>query len=54
MTGIKLFDGDIVVFATGFISSEGVYALTVNGDVLVKRIEFGCTTILLFKQIFSD
>jgi phage repressor protein C with HTH and peptisase S24 domain len=40
MTGVRMFDGDIVVFAAGFIASEGIYVLTVNGDVLVKRLEF--------------
>ena len=40
MTGVRMFDGDIVVFAAGYISSEGIYVLSVNGDVLVKRVEF--------------
>jgi phage repressor protein C with HTH and peptisase S24 domain len=40
MTGVRMFDGDIVVFATGYLSSEGIYVLSINGDVLVKRVEF--------------
>lgn len=40
MTGVRMFDGDVVVFAKGYISSEGIYVLVVNGEVLVKRVEF--------------
>jgi phage repressor protein C with HTH and peptisase S24 domain len=40
MTEVRMFDGDIVVFAAGYISSEGIYVLSVNGDVLIKRVEF--------------
>lgn len=40
MTGVNIFDGDIVVFAAGYISGEGIYVLSVHGDVLVKRIQF--------------
>lgn len=40
MTGVSMLDGDIVVFAAGHIASDGIYVLTVNGDVLVKRVEF--------------
>lgn len=40
MTGVRMFDGDIVVFAAGHIASEGIYVLSVNGDILVKRVEF--------------
>ncbi len=40
MTGVRIFDGDIVVFALGHIAKEGIYVLSVNGDVLVKRVEF--------------
>ena len=40
MTGINLFDGDIVIYKYGYIQNDGVYVLTVNGEALVKRIEF--------------
>jgi len=40
MTGVNMFNGDIVIFAAGYVSMDGIYVLTLNGDVLVKRIEF--------------
>ena len=40
MTGVRMFDGDIVIFAAGYVAKEGIYVLSVNGDVLVKRVEF--------------
>jgi len=40
MTGIQLFNGDLVVFAAGYIEGEGIYVITINDEVFVKRLEF--------------
>jgi phage repressor protein C with HTH and peptisase S24 domain len=40
MTGVQIFDGDIVIFAQGHVSENGIYVVSLRGDVLVKRIEF--------------
>jgi len=40
MTGVQIFDDDIVVFAQGHLSGDGLYVVSLNGEVFVKRIEF--------------
>jgi len=40
MTGINLFDGDLVVFMPGLIRGDGIYVLQVGDDMIVKRVEF--------------
>lgn len=40
MTGIQLFDGDIVVFVPGSIRGDGIYVLRVGDEIIVKRVEF--------------
>ncbi len=40
MTGIQLFDGDMVVFVPGSIRGDGIYVLRVNDTLIVKRVEF--------------
>lgn len=40
MTGINLFDGDIVIFVPGDIRSDGIYVLRVGDELIVKRVEF--------------
>ena len=40
MTGIHLNDGDMVIFVQGLVRADGVYVITLQGDVLVKRIQF--------------
>jgi phage repressor protein C with HTH and peptisase S24 domain len=44
MTGIQMFEDDIVIFAKGYISSNGLYVVALAGEVLVKRIEFNPLT----------
>lgn len=44
MTGIQMFEDDIVIFARGYISSNGLYVVALAGEVLVKRIEFNPLT----------
>lgn len=40
MTGINLFDGDIVIFVPGDVRSDGIYVLRVGDELIVKRVEF--------------
>lgn len=35
-----LHDGEPVVFVRGFIQGDGIYVLAVNGELLVKRLQF--------------
>ena len=39
MTGIQLFDGDIVFFVRGEADGDGLYVISVDGEVYVKRVE---------------
>ena len=40
MTGVQLFDGDIVVFVPGTLRGDGIYVLQVGDELIVKRVEF--------------
>lgn len=40
MTGVHLMDGDIVIFARGVIEGNGIYVITVDDEMFVKRVEF--------------
>jgi SOS-response transcriptional repressor LexA len=40
MTGVNLFDGDLVIFLPGEIRGDGIYVLRVGDELLVKRVEF--------------
>lgn len=40
MTVVQLFDGDLVVFVLGLIEGDGVFVISVYGELLVKRVEF--------------
>ena len=40
MTGIQLFDGDLVVFVPGEIHGDGIYVIRIMNDFFVKRVEF--------------
>jgi SOS-response transcriptional repressor LexA len=40
MTGVQLFDGDMVFFVRGEINGDGIYVLAVDSDVYVKRVSF--------------
>lgn len=40
MTGVHIFDGDMVVFVPGEIRGDGIYVLKVVDALLVKRVEF--------------
>jgi len=44
MTGAHILSGDIVVFQRGLVVGEGIYVITLGGDVLVKRIAFNRAT----------
>ena len=40
MTRVYIFDGDIVYFAHGLVRDDGIYVIDVNGERLVKRLQF--------------
>lgn len=40
MTGVNLFDGDIVIFVPGELRGDGIYVLRVGDELIVKRVEF--------------
>lgn len=40
MTGVHLFDGDLVVFVHGLVREDGIYVISLDGDLLVKRLEW--------------
>ncbi len=40
MTGVNIFDGDMVVFIPGIIRGDGIYVLAVGDELIVKRVEF--------------
>ena len=44
MTGVNLFDGDLVVFVPGIIRGDGIYVLAVGDELIVKRVEFDLVT----------
>jgi phage repressor protein C with HTH and peptisase S24 domain len=40
LTGIHIFDGDMVVFVPEDIRGDGIYVLRVGDELIVKRVEF--------------
>lgn len=40
MVGARIYSGDYVVFSRGLVNEEGIYVLSLCGDVLVKRLSF--------------
>ncbi len=40
MTGVQIFSGDVVIFARGYLDENGLYVVSLRGEVLVKRMEF--------------
>lgn len=38
MTGVHLFDGDLVIFVQDLIRADGIYVISLDGDILVKRL----------------
>ena len=40
MTGVQIFEGDVVIFARDHISENGIYIISLYGDLKVKRLEF--------------
>ncbi len=40
ITGVQLFNGDLVVFVSNLIEGDGIYVISVDGELLVKRLEF--------------
>ena len=44
MTGIQLFDGDMVVAVRGYTDGEGIFVLTIDDEVYVKRLQWNPAT----------
>ena len=40
MIGAQLYGGDFVIFAEAHIEGDGIYVISINGEALVKRLEF--------------
>lgn len=40
MTGIQLFDGDMAIFVRGEVEGDGIYVITVDDEVYIKRVAF--------------
>ena len=40
MTGVQIFSGDVVIFARGYLDENGLYVVSLRGEILVKRMEF--------------
>jgi len=48
MTGVQIFDGDLVIFAHEHISENGLYVISLYGEVKVKRLEFRAVDQTIF------
>ena len=48
MTGVQIFDGDLVIFAHEHISENGLYVISLYGEVKVKRLEFRAVDQMIF------
>ena len=44
MTGVQIFEGDLVIFATGHVSANGICVIALANEVMVKRLEFNPLT----------
>lgn len=40
MIGVCIYPGDTVIFSRGMIEGDGIYVLSLAGDILVKRLQF--------------
>ncbi len=38
MTGVQLFNGDLVVFSKGCVEGDGIYVISIDGQAFVKRL----------------
>jgi len=48
MTGVQIFSGDVVIFARGHIDENGIYVISLYGEVKVKRLEFRAGDQMIF------
>lgn len=46
MTGVSIYDGDVVVYHPGEIRGDGIYVLRAGDELLVKRVEFDPYTLI--------
>ena len=40
MTGVQIISGDVEIFAKGHLDENGLYVVSLRGEVLIKRMEF--------------
>lgn len=48
MTGVQIFSGDVIIFARGYIDENGIYVISLHGEVKVKRLEFRTGEQMIF------
>lgn len=48
MQGIHIFSGDVVVFAQGYADENGIYVISLYGEVKVKRLEFRAVEQMIY------
>lgn len=44
MTGIQLFDGDMAIAVKGYTEGDGIFVLTIDDEVYVKRLQWNPVT----------
>lgn len=40
MTGIQIFDGDFVFAVRDLVEGDGIYVISIDGEIFVKRVEY--------------
>lgn len=48
MTGVQIFSGDVIIFAREYIDENGIYVVSLYGEVKVKRLEFRTGEQMIF------
>jgi phage repressor protein C with HTH and peptisase S24 domain len=48
MTGVQIFEDDVVIFAQHHISENGIYIISLYGNLKVKRLEFRSGEQMIF------
>lgn len=48
MTGVQIFSGDVIIFAREYIDENGIYVISLHGEVKVKRLEFRTGEQMIF------
>jgi phage repressor protein C with HTH and peptisase S24 domain len=48
MTGVQIFSGDVIIFAREYIDENGIYVISLYGELKVKRLEFRTGEQMIF------